>query len=74
MVEPDAGAFVYKQPITLEIAVVRDKPTWGNFLLALLLLMAYPLFVMMRVRYFESRRWANSDYAPGASGKGGSDE
>lgn len=64
LVEPDAGIFPANQSIDLELYIIRDVPSWGNFWLAFFLLMAYPLYVMMRTHSFESRRWADSDYAP----------
>ena len=65
-VEPDAGVFPQGQPVDLEIVVVRDKPLWSNFWMAFLLLMAYPLWVIIRRWRFESQRWSTSDYAPAA--------
>lgn len=72
-VEPDAGAFAQGQGASVEIRVMRDVPVWGNFFVTLLLLAAYPFYVMMRSRSFETRRWANSDYAPATYSSGDDD-
>ena len=63
-IEPDAGAFSSGQPVDLEIKLTRDKALWSNFWLAIGLLMAYPLWAMIRHWQFENRRWSNSDHAP----------
>jgi len=47
---------------TLE--VVRDVPEWTNFLLLFLWLSTMPLVAWWRHAAFETRRWAESDYAP----------
>lgn len=69
MVEPDAGVFrnyyTGSSPVQITIQVIRNAPVWSNFWLALLLLVAYPFYVMVRNWSFETQRWADSDYAPG---------
>lgn len=63
-VEPDAGAFTQGNPVTFDIVVARDKPVWSNFWITLGLLLFYPLWVRARHKYFETKRWSNSFYAP----------
>jgi hypothetical protein len=50
-------------PITDRIQLTRDVPLWGNFWLLLGLLLIPPLATLLRKGSFESRRWADSDYA-----------
>jgi hypothetical protein len=64
LVEPDASAFTNNRSINVELSIVRDVTIWSSFWAALLMLIAYPLLAMKRSRSFETRRWANSDYAP----------
>ncbi len=69
-VTPEAGAFLTGRPVDIEVRILRDVPVWGNFWIALLLLAIYPFYVMICSWRFESRRWANSDYAPTIYTKG----
>jgi hypothetical protein len=64
LVEPYAGAFQRYQPVDITVQVIRNVPVWSNFWVAMLLLFAYPLYVLIGRSYFETQRWANSDYAP----------
>jgi hypothetical protein len=64
LIDADAGAFQKNQPVTFSLDVKRDVPSWSNFWIALLLLIAYPLFALLRRWRFESKRWSESDYAP----------
>lgn len=53
--------------ISDRLAVVRDVPQWSNFFLTLLALAVFPLLKWWRSHSFESRRWAESDYASSSS-------
>ncbi len=64
LVETDAGSFKDKVPINLTMRVKRDVPTWSNFWITISLILVYPLFVGLRRRNFELKRWSESDYAP----------
>jgi len=44
--------------------VVRDVPGWFNFFLTTIGLALFPLAAWWRKMSFETRRWAESDYAP----------
>lgn len=58
------------QPIPYTVVVRRDVPSISFFLVGLLLLVVPPVFASLRAASFETRRWAESDYAP----SGGSDD
>lgn len=49
--------------ISDRLVVVRDVPLWSNFFLTLLGLATFPVIAWWRSHSFESRRWAESDYA-----------
>jgi ribosomal protein L37AE/L43A len=49
--------------ISDRLVVVRDVPQWSNFFITLLGLAIFPLLKWWRSHSFESRRWAESDYA-----------
>jgi hypothetical protein len=53
----------------------RDVPSVAFFAIGFLLLLIPPIMVSMRARNFESRRWAESDYAPsGGDSTSGDDD
>lgn len=56
---------------TLE--VVRDAPVWSNLVLALIFLVAFPIYTRWRWAAFEIRRWADSDH-PKVSESSGDDD
>ncbi len=58
-VEPDGPA-----PVSYSLNVRRDVPNTLFYWLALLALAVPPVFALMGAGSFESRRWAESDYAP----------
>ncbi|HEX7243308.1 MAG TPA: hypothetical protein VF263_23700, partial [Longimicrobiaceae bacterium] len=58
-VEPDGPA-----PVSYSLEVRRDVPNTLFYWLALLALAVPPVFALMGAGSFESRRWAESDYAP----------
>lgn len=64
LIDADAGAFQKGVPVNFSLNVKRDVPSWSNFWFTALLLMIYPLFAALRRWSFESKRWAESDYAP----------
>lgn len=43
------------------IALKRDVPVWSNFFLAFLLVVAFPVFQLLRRSAFEKARWEESD-------------
>ncbi|PWB51949.1 MAG: hypothetical protein C3F18_08730 [Nitrosomonadales bacterium] len=59
--------------ISDRLVVVRDVPLWSNFFLTLLALLIFPLIAWLRSHSFESRRWAESDYASSSDEDSGSD-
>lgn len=71
LVTPDAGVYQNSQPIDFVIRIKRDVPVWGNFIVALLIIIIYPLLIYFRKSSFEAKRWATSDYAPKSSWSSG---
>jgi predicted RNA-binding Zn-ribbon protein involved in translation (DUF1610 family) len=63
-IAPEMESRFQARPVTFQLEVVRDVPSWMNFLIALLGLSTFPLFIWWRKASFEARRWAESDYAP----------
>ena len=47
-----------------ELAVRRDVPRQWPYFAAMLVLALVPLLTLIRRSTFESKRWAESDYAP----------
>ena len=58
-IEPDGPA-----PVSYTVKVRHDVPSFGFFLVALLVLLVPPVFALMGSAAFETSRWAESDYAP----------
>jgi hypothetical protein len=54
-------------PETVHVRVVQGVFLWAPFLLALLLLYAWPLLATYQQSQFEKRRWAESDLRPSNS-------
>lgn len=50
------------------VQVYREAVGWSNFWLFTGFVFLWPLFAWMRARSFETKRWSESDYAPGDSG------
>lgn len=63
VVEPTVGQMA-PNGIDIRLAVRHNVPAWGNFWLAVLAILAFPLYAAVYRWYFEYRRWRNSDYAP----------
>jgi ribosomal protein S27E len=53
--------------VTDHVRLTRDVPLWGNFWLLLGVLAIPPIAMLLRRSQFESRRWADSDYASNSS-------
>lgn len=64
LIETDAQDFTAQKPLQFDLDVKRNVPIWSNFVLSLVLLFLYPLAMLWRSNAMESRRWANSDFAP----------
>lgn len=56
------------------IEAYRSKAGWGNFWLFLGFLVLWPLAAWFRANAFETRRWAESDYAPTPSASDDEDD
>lgn len=63
VVEPTAGQMA-PGGMDISLSVRHNVPAWGNFWLAVLAILAFPVYAEAYRWYFEYRRWSNSDYAP----------
>jgi len=54
-----------QQPVSLSLT--HDVVPWRNFWLAVLAIVAYPLYLALRVHAFERQRWSESDLSPYSS-------
>lgn len=52
----------------LYIKATTNVSMWGNTLTIILLLCIYPIICWYIMRYFEKKRWENSDYSPFING------
>jgi len=57
----DSGA---SGPITMNITLSEGNLSWGNFIFALVLLVLYPGYYLVRANKFEKERWSQSDHSP----------
>jgi hypothetical protein len=57
-----------------DITVKRDVPSQVLFVIVFFLLFIPPIVVTVKTYKFESRRWAESDYAPVASSSSSGDD
>lgn len=62
LIDADSGMFQKNQPVTFNVQVKRGVSSWSNYGFTVLLLILYPCYVTFRYRYFESSRWAESDF------------
>ena len=60
-------------PILAQIKIRHGVMNWSNYLIALVLLILFPLYALGRYWWFESTRWSDSGSASESS-SGGSDE
>jgi hypothetical protein len=63
VVEPAPGQ-LGPEGMDVWLTIRHNVPAWGNFWLAVLLLIAFPVYASVYRWRFESKRWSNSDYAP----------
>jgi hypothetical protein len=72
-VEPEGDAASRTQ-VDYSVVVRRDRPAWGLYGIALVLLFIPPLAVTLRHASFEHQRWTQSDYGGGDEGDDEDDE
>lgn len=53
-----------RAPVFYSVRLQRDVPIVSHYLVAFLLLLAPPVIFAVQAASFETRRWAESDYAP----------
>ena len=70
----DAAADPTLPEIPFTVTVVRDVTVWSNFWIALVLTLAYPVYVWLRSTSFEAQRWSDSDYSPFGKFAGSDDD
>ncbi len=63
----DAFADTAIPQMPFRITVIRDVAVWSNFLVALILVLFYPIYLALRAHAFERARWMESDYSPYSS-------
>jgi Domain of unknown function (DUF4178) len=74
LIDADAGAFEKQQPARFTLGVIHDVPSWWNLLIYALLVLIFPIYALVRRYFFESSRWAESDFAPVGLGASESDD
>ena len=62
------------RPVSYTVRVRRDVPTYWLYLVALVALLVPPIVTTAAMASFETRRWADSDYAPTGSADEDDDE
>jgi hypothetical protein len=72
-VEPEGDAASRAQ-VDYSVRVRRDRPAWGLYGIALVLLFIPPLAVTLRHAAFEGQRWNQSDYGGGDEDEEDDDE
>jgi hypothetical protein len=63
LIDAEWGAFQNGAPVTFSISVTRDVSSVSNILLTFWLLIVYPFFASIRMLFFETKRWSDSDFA-----------
>jgi hypothetical protein len=61
-IEPEAD--LRGRMISGRVDIFRDPPDWTNFIIAIVVLLIFPVAALWRSAAFERKRWAESDYAP----------
>jgi hypothetical protein len=64
MMDMDAGALSRNMPVVVSLSVKRDVPSWSNFWIAMLSIIVFPTYMLVRRWNFEKTRWSESDYTP----------
>jgi hypothetical protein len=60
--------------MSYHLTLTHDAPSFVWFLFAAALLLIPPVWYTIKAKAFETRRWADSDYAPGASSSSSDDD
>ena len=50
----------------MSVEIKSNRAVWGNFWIIVLFILVFPVFAALYRWNFESKRWQNSDYAPGS--------
>lgn len=61
------GATAGQRDVSGHVRIFRSSPGWSNLLLLAGFLVLWPIAATARAASFETRRWAESDYAPEGS-------
>jgi hypothetical protein len=51
----------------VRLGIMQDVVPWRNFWLAVLMIVAYPVYLLIRSHLFEKERWSDSDLSPYSS-------
>lgn len=65
MIDPELSPGT-RASIYSKLVVETASPGWSNFAMVMIFLMVFPIYTRLRRSSFETRRWAESDYAPGS--------
>jgi ribosomal protein S27AE len=64
----------WQQPATVTVKIDQGVPVGFNFLLALVALSVIPIFIFIRKRMFETKRWSESMMTASSSSSGDDDD
>ncbi len=61
LIDVDSGSLHQGKTVNLTLRIRSGVKSWSNYGFTLLLILIYPIYVTVRYKLFETRRWAESD-------------